>query len=64
MTNLNPIVRQTSLLRIALFGAGRHAQHHSRAILLCAAAELIAVLDPSDIAQTVMPSDVVNCESR
>ena len=48
------------MLRIALFGTGRHAY----AILRCAAAELIAVLDPSDIAQTAMLSDVENCESR
>lgn len=46
------------MLRIGLFGAG----HHAHAILRCAAAELIAVSDTSDIAQTVMSSDVPNCE--
>lgn len=33
------------MLRIALFGADRHAQHHARAILRCAGAELVAVSD-------------------
>ncbi|MEX5214698.1 MAG: Gfo/Idh/MocA family oxidoreductase [Nitrospiraceae bacterium] len=41
-------------LRIALFGAGRHAQHHARAILRCPGAELVAVADPSEAAQTAM----------
>ena len=39
------------MLRIALYGTGRHAQNHAYAILRCAAAGLIAVSDPSDIAQ-------------
>ena len=43
-------------LRIALFGAGRHAQHHARAILRCAGAKLVAVADPSDTAQAAMRS--------
>ncbi|MDF0643651.1 MAG: Gfo/Idh/MocA family oxidoreductase [Nitrospira sp.] len=41
-------------LRIALIGAGRHAQHHVRAILRCSGADLVAVADPSDAAQAAM----------
>lgn len=41
-------------LRIALFGAGRHAQHHARAIMRCPEARLVAVADPSETAQAAM----------
>ena len=41
-------------LRIALIGAGRHAQHHARAILRCPGVQLVAVADPSDAAQAAM----------
>ncbi len=44
----------TRLLRIALIGAGRHAQHHAQAILRCSHAELVAVADPSEVATTAM----------
>ncbi len=54
MTSPLPTVSQTSPLRIALFGSGRHAQHHARAILRCSGAELVAVADPSDVAQAAM----------
>ncbi len=54
---------QTSLLRIALFGAGRHAQHHARAILKCHGAELVAVADPSDTAQAAMKEIVPGIKS-
>jgi predicted dehydrogenase len=59
----NCAVSGTSPLRIALFGAGRHAQHHARAILRCAGTELVAVADPSEIAQTVMRSIVPGIKS-
>lgn len=42
------------LVRIALFGGGRHAQHHARAIARCAGARVVAVADPSDAAQAAM----------
>ena len=54
VANSNPTVKQPSPLRIALFGAGRHAQHHARAILRCAGAELVAVTDPSEVALAAM----------
>lgn len=41
-------------LRVALFGAGRHAQHHARAILRCQGVRLVAVADPSEVAQAAM----------
>ena len=41
-------------LRVAFFGAGRHAQHHARAVLRCDSAELIAIADPYDSAQAAM----------
>jgi len=50
-------------IRIALFGAGRHAQHHARAILRCPGAELIAVADPSDAAQAAMRAIVPGIKS-
>ncbi|MFO0773266.1 MAG: Gfo/Idh/MocA family oxidoreductase [Nitrospiraceae bacterium] len=50
-------------IRIALFGAGRHAQHHARAILRCPGAELIAVADPSEAAQTAMREIVPTVKS-
>ena len=58
MTNVNTTGSQPSPLRIALFGAGRHAQHHARAILRCAGAKLVAVADPSENAQSAMRSIV------
>ena len=63
MTNSTQIVSQTSPLRIALFGAGRHAQYHARAILRCAGAELVAVADPSDVIQAAMRSIVPGIKS-
>ena len=45
---------ESRVLRIALIGAGRHAQHHARAILRCPNVQLVAVADPSDIATTAM----------
>lgn len=42
------------ILRVALFGAGRHAQHHARAIMRCAGVRLVAVADPSQEATTAM----------
>src|SRR5688572_18955203 len=45
---------ESRVLRIALIGAGRHAQHHARAILRCPNVKLVAVADPSDIATTAM----------
>jgi len=50
-------------LRIAFFGAGRHAQHHARAILRCPGAELVAVADPSDAAQAAMRGIVPGIKS-
>src|SRR5215831_6828755 len=50
-------------LRIAFFGAGRHAQHHARAILRCAGVELVAVADPSDAAQAAMREIVSGIKS-
>ncbi|SLM50190.1 conserved protein of unknown function [Nitrospira japonica] len=50
----NPSGRQGNELRVALIGAGRHAQHHARAILRCPGAKLVAVADPSDSAQSAM----------
>jgi len=44
----------TGPLRVALLGGGRHAQHHARAILRCAGTDLIAVADPSEVAQAAM----------
>lgn len=41
-------------VQIALFGAGRHALHHARAIARCADARVVAVADPSDAAQAAM----------
>ncbi|WP_121990340.1 Gfo/Idh/MocA family oxidoreductase [Nitrospira lenta] len=63
MTSSNPKASPSSSLRIALFGAGRHAQHHARAILRCAGVELVAVADPSDIAQAAMRSIVPGIKS-
>lgn len=50
--------RQVRRLRVALFGAGRHAQHHARAITRCPDVEVVAVADPSEAAQAAM-RDVV-----
>ena len=60
MTTPNPTVSGIRPLRIALFGAGRHAQHHARAILRCPGTELVAVADPSDAAQAAMREIVPN----
>ncbi len=51
---MSPYPSGASSLRIALFGAGRHAQHHARAILRCPSAQLLSVADPSDAAQAAM----------
>ncbi|MDC8447065.1 MAG: Gfo/Idh/MocA family oxidoreductase [Nitrospira sp.] len=51
---MNPSYPNGDLVRVALFGAGRHAQHHARAIGRCAGAQLVAVADPSDVAQAAM----------
>ena len=58
-----PDSAKSRLLRIALFGAGRHAQHHARAILRCPEAKLIAVADPSDTAQAAMRAIVPEVQS-
>ena len=54
--------KDSRVLRIALFGAGRHAQHHARAILRCPGAKLVAVADPSDAAQAAMRNIVPDIE--
>lgn len=43
-----------SHLRIALLGAGRHAQHHAQAIVRCPNVELVAVADPFESALAAM----------
>ena len=45
---------RSKALRIAIFGAGRHAQHHARAILRCSNVELVGVADPSQTALDMM----------
>jgi predicted dehydrogenase/nucleoside-diphosphate-sugar epimerase len=45
-------------LRIALFGGGRHAQHHARAISRCPGATLVAVADPSEGARSAVQAIV------
>ncbi len=47
----SPNPPRADLLRIALFGAGRHAHHHARAIQRCRNVDVIAVADPSKAAQ-------------
>lgn len=54
MTNSSQSSASPVPLRIALFGGGRHAQHHARAILRCTGVQLVAVADPSDAAQSAM----------
>ncbi|MGQ0810830.1 MAG: Gfo/Idh/MocA family oxidoreductase [Nitrospiraceae bacterium] len=54
MANPNLTVSQIRPFRVALIGAGRHAQHHARAILRCPDVELVAVADPSDTATAAM----------
>jgi len=54
---------QPNVLRIALIGAGRHAQHHARAILRCPGARLVAVADPSEQAQAAMKAIVPDVKS-
>ncbi|MCC2640016.1 MAG: uncharacterized protein K0S45_429 [Nitrospira sp.] len=54
VTNHHTTTLDTHPLRIALIGAGRHAQHHARAILRCSGVQLVAVADPSDAAQAAM----------
>ena len=54
MINERTPAHATRPLRIALIGAGRHAQHHAQAILRCSGVELVAVADPSDVATTAM----------
>lgn len=51
---MNPSYPNGDQLRVALFGAGRHAQHHARAVARCAGALAVAVADPSDAAQAAM----------
>lgn len=51
---MTPTSHPDARLRVALFGAGRHAQHHARAILRCPDAELVAVADPSAPARAAM----------
>lgn len=63
MTNPSHTHPHATPIRIALFGAGRHAQHHARAILRCPGAELIAVADPSDAAQAAMRAIVPGIKS-
>jgi predicted dehydrogenase/nucleoside-diphosphate-sugar epimerase len=63
VTNSNPTVSQPSPLRIALLGAGRHAQHHARAILRCAGVKLVAVADPSDFSLAAMRGIVPGIKS-
>lgn len=55
--------RRVDKVRVALIGAGRHAQHHARAILRCPGAKLVAVADPSDQAQMAMRSIVPDVKS-
>lgn len=43
-----------SFLRIGIFGAGRHAQHHARAIQRCRATQLVGVADPTPVARELM----------
>jgi predicted dehydrogenase len=54
VTYPSPTPSSSRPLRIALIGAGRHAQHHARAILRCPGVQLVAVADPSDAAQAAM----------
>jgi len=54
VTNVSPTTPDSRPLRIALIGAGRHAQHHARAILRCPGVHLVAVVDPSDAALAAM----------
>ncbi len=54
MTQPHPTNSDSRPLRIALIGAGRHAQHHARAIARCPGAQLVAVADPSDSALAAM----------
>ncbi|HVG01354.1 MAG TPA: Gfo/Idh/MocA family oxidoreductase [Nitrospira sp.] len=54
MTHLSSTINDSRPLRVALIGAGRHAQHHARAILRCPGVQLVAVADPSDAAQAAM----------
>src|SRR5947209_16704668 len=63
VTQVGQTVSPTRRLRIALFGAGRHAQHHARAILSCTGAELVAVADPSDVAGAAMREIVPGVKS-
>ena len=54
VAHLSPTNNDSRPLRVALIGAGRHAQHHARAILRCPGVQLVAVADPSDAAQAAM----------
>jgi len=54
VAHLSSTISDSRLLRIALIGAGRHAQHHARAILRCPGVQLVAVADPSGAAQAAM----------
>src|SRR5574340_1025392 len=54
VTSSSPTTPDSRPLRIALIGAGRHAQHHARAIVRCPGVQLVAVADPSDAALGAM----------
>ena len=54
VTHPSPTINDPRPLRVALIGAGRHAQHHARAILRCPGVQLVAVADPSEPAQAAM----------
>lgn len=54
VTHPSPTINDPRPLRVALIGAGRHAQHHARAILRCPGVHLVAVADPSEPAQAAM----------
>ena len=54
MSISSPTTHGSHSLRIALIGAGRHAQHHARAIARCPGVQLVAVADPSEAAQAAM----------
>ena len=57
--NPPPVAR----IRVALVGAGRHAQHHARAILRVPSAELIAIADPSEPARNAIREIVPGIKS-
>jgi len=50
----SPLTLEKADLRVALFGAGRHAQHHARAVLRCPGVRVVAAADPSEAAHEAM----------